>query len=112
MKTVFVRAGGHVVRALQTLVDINFHVRRNIHHRAERTRLGTERSHAFFRSRRPDQHRAGFGGKLGFIQLVVTADQNQNRFTVRNVNQRLDLAIGGNFVGFLAQRLDSHDAPA
>ena len=51
-----------------------------------------------------------FAMQFRFVQLVVAANQNDDRFAVGDVNQRLDLAIGRNFVRLLAQRLDGHDA--
>ena len=76
METVFVRAGRHVVRALQAFVGKNFYVRRDIHHRAEGTRLRAEQRQNFFGSGRTHGHGTGLGGKLRLIQLVITTNQN------------------------------------
>ena len=79
-------------------------------HRAQASRLRAERGHTFFRRGGPRGDRAGSGHELGLVQLVVAADQNDDRLAVGDVNQRLDLAVGRNFVRFLAQRFDGDDA--
>ena len=121
METVFVRAGGHVVRAAQTFVGENL---RNAGigsaccdvglraepvlgaptclHRAQTSRMRAQRlkisSGVAGRKTVPM-----FAGKFGLIQLVVAANQNNDRLAVGDVNQRFDLAIGRNFVRLLAQ---------
>src|ERR1017187_6969832 len=112
METVFVRTGGHVVRAAQPLVGINGNIPR-LHSRgysAETSRMRAERGRTFFRCRRPENRCAQSSGELRFLQLVVAADQNDNGFAVRDVNEGFDLAVGRNAVRRFAQRFDGDNA--
>jgi hypothetical protein len=63
-----------------------------------------------FHIRRTHLCRAGAGYEFGFIQLVVAANQHEERLAVGDENERLDLTVGGDAVRRLAERLDGDDA--
>ena len=125
MEAVLIRAGGHVVRAAQAFVGVNFkwhsfqpcsgfqaEACATFKSRLQRqvTRLRAERGRTFLPAW-PDEHVAPMHAReFGFVQLVVAANQNDDRLAVGDINERLDLAVRGNVVRRLAQRLDGDDA--
>ena len=111
MEAVLVRAGGHVVGALQAFVGINFYVGGNIDDRAERAGFGAEQRDEFPQAW-PDARprRRSWPANLVSFNWSSPRIRMMIGFAVGDVNQRLDLAVGGNAVGRLGQRLDGHDA--
>ena len=121
MEPVLVGAGGHVVRAAQPFVGENFRNASLLLYRVTCHRLASNTAprlpgcapssgNNFFRRGRTNRTVVRCCREFGFIQLVVAANQNNDRLAVGDVNQRLDLAIGRNVVRRFAQCLNGHNA--
>ena len=110
MEAILVRTGGHVVRSAQPFVGEYLHRGRDVEDRAERTGLRAEGGRAFLRRRRTGGERAGAGEELGLVQLVVSANQDEDQLAIGDIHERLDLAVRRHAVRSLTQGLDGDNA--
>ena len=60
-------------------------------------------------SRSPEERSAKRPTQLGLLELIITTKQNDHQFVVGNVNEGLNLLLGGN-VESLGQVLDGFDS--
>ena len=93
METIFVRARGHV---RPRRADVHRHKSAVLlSDGPEAARMRAERIEKFLRgSAGRNCCGAEFARQLGFIELIVSANQNENRFALDHIDQRFDLVCG------------------
>src|SRR5206468_2091050 len=112
METVFIRAGGHPDGAAQGFVGVNrdFPRLNSRGDSAEAARMRAEFSENFLGGGGAKLSRPQNADQLRFIQLMIAAQQDKNRFALDEVDQCLDLAAGGDIVRRLGECFDGEDA--
>src|SRR6266404_1985906 len=91
METIFVGASGHATAITKTFIRKNLELGDADCAEAARMRPKDRKNLLSFTG--PKICRAEHSGQLGFVQLIVTPQQNQHRLALGDVNKRLDLAL-------------------